>query len=504
MSSIQFRSRIKPAINYTPKLNDFGVCCSDDGTYSSKVFIECFNEGGHFLPLDPNAIPQETTPCPIVDSELGCCCSCSYVTPSDLSSVPVWDDTTNLNHPYLSSGTRSNVSRCECERKGGKWTAGACPNLTTSNWQNICVKDITENSKQYRVDVRTPRRCFHLGIDSNTGWPAGISCANVCTEYDCSLLNTDAYPSIFGEPNDVCSDGDCASSGFKSIFATKTELYEGFDIGSCYTLEDNDGVLEYECALSPKSLCDGYWVKELDQENPYCTSTHQPTDPVSLNGAYDVQRMSLSSFNALGLSYGDEFQGGIYIGIFKPSPLNARSSDVYGNITFGEPKLGRFTADSVGGTDKQWALIVDETAYSVPFLLEKETDDYFSTSLWDGYYNTYGNNTSFLGIQTALTNTVRYNTRKGFIDYYLPSIYELYFYSAYLYNRGITTRGNLLSSSVFNSKYINAATSKSRIYNSGHVYGQLINSEYDMNFKTALFNKRNKETVYFFRRIVLT
>jgi len=500
MSSIQFRSRIKPAINYTPKLNDFGVCCSDDGTYSNKVFIECFNEGGHFLPIDPNTIPDNATPCPIIDSELGCCCSCAYVTPGELSSVPNYNDTGNPNYPYLASGVRSNVSRCECERKGGKWTAGACPDLTSDNWQNLCLRTIEGTN----VDVRTPRRCCHLGYDSDTGWPVGLTCSDVCTAYDCSLLSTDAYPSIFGGVGEKCTDTSCAQHLTMSILATKTELYEGFDIGSCYTLEDNDGVLEYECALSPKALCDGYWVKELDQENPYCTSTHQPSDPVSLNGAYDVQRMSLASFNALGVTTGDEFQGGIYIGIFKPSPLNSRSSDVYGNLNFGEPKLGRFTADSIGGTDKQWALIVDETAYSVPFLLEKETDDYFNTSLWDGYYNTYGNNTTFLGIQTALTNTVRYRNRKGFIDYYLPSIYELYFYSAYLYNKGVTTRGNLISSSVYNSKYINPSTSKSKIYNSGHVYGQLINSEYAVNYKTALFNKRNKETVYFFRRIILT
>lgn len=214
--------------------------------------------------------------------------------------------------------------------------------------------------------------------------------------------------------------------------------------------------------------------------------------------------MSLADFNALGLTSGDEFQGGKYIGIYKPSTLSGKSSQVYGNLNFGNPQLHRFVADSVGGTDTQWAIIVDETSYPVPFYLETEKLIDYKTSLWDGYYNTYGNNSTFYGIDSALTNTIRNNIRKGFIDFYLPSIYELYFYSAYLYNKGLTTRGNMLSSSMFSTKYLNSTSSKTKLYNDAFVYTQLVNSEYTTNFKTALVNVKNIEMAYFFRKIVLT
>ena len=73
MSSIQFRSRIKPAINYNLKLNDFGVCCDSNKDKTRKTFLECFNEGGYFIPNGD----IETTTCPDIDLEKGCCCSCS-------------------------------------------------------------------------------------------------------------------------------------------------------------------------------------------------------------------------------------------------------------------------------------------------------------------------------------------------------------------------------------------------------------------------------------------
>ena len=151
----------------------------------------------------------------------------------------------------------------------------------------------------------------------------------------------------------------------------------------------------------------------------------------------------------------------------------------------------------------QWALIVNETKYNIPFLLSDEKDTDYNTSLWDGYYNTYGNSSNFQGIKSALTNTIRYQPRNGFIDYYIPSIYELNFYAAYLRNKGITDVGNLISSSIFNTKYI-SNTSKTVLNNFTFVYGQAIKSSYDVNYRNILINKRHKETILFFRRILLT
>jgi len=485
MSSVQFRSRIKPAFDYSETLNSYGVCCGTTGDNKTvRSFAECFNEGGHFVPVPDGNI--DNVRCPDSDTRLGCCCACSYVTPGELDDV---------SSTYISSGTRSQISRCECNRLGGHWTEtsdGNCPTLSTSNLTSLCGSP----------DVRTPKSCCHLEFDTNTGWPTNITCTNVCLSGDCAERGTDVYPSVFG--TDTCATTNCPSSTYYSYIATKSTLYEDFPMGSCYTLVDNEGTLEYSCALTPESLCEGYWVIEQDEDNAFCTSAYQPNNPQKVSGKYQVQSMDLTTFNDLGLTAGDEYQGGIYIGIFKPYPLNPVSSEVYGNLSFGDPVLSSFNADSVGGTDSQWAIIVDPLIYSVPFLQKNEIDIDYTTSLWDGYYNTYGDSSGFNGIVSSLTNTIKYTDRGGFIDYYLPSIYELYFYAAYLQRNSVTKIGNVFSSSIFNTKYLNQTTYKSKINGNSFLYGIGINDNYSVNYKTLLVDKKNTETALFFRRIVLT
>jgi hypothetical protein len=502
--TIQFRSRIKPAIDYSSILNSYGVCCGITGsTGPLKSFIECFNEGGHFVPIK-NEDPTSAL-CPDVDIRRGCCCSCSYVTPGELSQIPTYS-TPFTGIPYLSSGTRSNVSKCECDRIGGKWTEGECPSLTSSNWQSICVNE--------NQDARSPRACCHLGFDEDTGWPTEIICTDVCTSVDCANLGTDVYPSVFTEDKRCgippLNLGDppvqCQDSEYVTRMALSTRLYQGFEMGSCYELELNaENTYEYTCSITPESICTGYWIVEQDENNPYCTSSYQPENPVKSNNRYLQQTMSLSDFSVFGLTSGDEFQGGIYIGIFKPSPLNGESSTVRGNINFGNPSSYKFTGDTIGGTFSQWAIIVDSVEYTVPFLNADERDISYNTSLWDGYYNTYGDNNGFYGIQTALTKTIANKPRKGFLDYYLPSIYELSFYCQYLYSKNQSLSANLISSSIFNSKYLNSSTSKNKINNKTFVYGHSLSPDLGTNnYKNVLIYKKNTETALFFRRIILT
>jgi len=497
--TLQFRSRIKPAIDYSNILNAYGVCCGITGaTGSPKSFIECFNEGGHFIPTKGES--RENLVCPDVDTKRGCCCSCSYVT-DPLSSIPTYSQ--NMANPYLGSGTRSNVTKCECNRIGGKWTEGSCPELTNTNWQTYCVSN--------NQDIRTPRACCHLEFDEDTGWPTNVICKDVCTSADCAALSTDVYPSVFTDDkrcgNPPLKSGDstvtCASSEYLTRMALSSNLYQGFEMGSCYTLELVDGTYEYTCTISPREICNGYWVPEQDEDQPYCNSSLKPTNPVKTNNRYQPQQMPLSTFEDLGLEVGDEYQGGIYIGIYKPSPKNGRSSIVRGNINFGSSSSGRFVSDSIGGDYSQWALIVNEIKYSVPFLLEEEIDADFKTSLWDGYYNTYGDGNTFVGLNTALANTIKNTPRNGFIDYYLPSIYELNFYAEYLFGKSQLIYANLISSSIFNTKYLNPKTNKSKLQNKSFVYGLNPTNINSVDYRNILINKRNIETALFFRRIVL-
>ena len=506
MSSLQFRSRIKPAFNYSDTLNSYGVCCGTTGNNKTiKSFTECFNEGGHFIPVmggNPDSVS-----CPDSDTRLGCCCACAFVNSGELSQIPPVDPATgNVANPYLTSGTQDNISRCDCERRGGKWTEGSCPSALSSNsssadyWKTYCVKGLT-------TDVRAARSCCHMDFDDN-GWPTGIICEDVCTSSDCGDLGNETYPAVYGSSRcsaPLVNGGsitNCMSGFVPSVISTRSTVYEGFTLGACYTLGLSGDSLVYDCAVTPEALCSGYWVEQLDQTNSFCTSTYQPTNPQKVDGKYSPQIMSRTNFDALGLTAGDSFQGGVYIGIFS-SPQDSKTSVGYGNIDFGQPTLTKFYADTTGSTYAQWAVIVNETRYQVPFLKENETDISYNTSQWDGYYNTYGDGTSFQGIQTALMNSLRYQDRGGFIDYYLPSIYELFFYSAYLYNNNVEDLGVLLSSSQFNTKYISNGN-KSLIGTNYFVYGQSILKDSTMNYQTVLVNTKNIQTAIFFRRIVLT
>lgn len=499
--SIQFRSRIKSAIDYSNELNSYGVCCDITGNKSYKSFYECFTEGGHYVA----GLSLEAVTCPDIDTQLGCCCSCSYVQSGGFELMEPYPP----ENPYLGSGLKNNVSKCECNRLGGKWTSGICPELSSSNLSNLCVSNVNGTN----IDVRYPRSCCHLGFDPNTGWPDLVQCSDVCNSSDCAALSTPEYPSVYNSDircnipltTSNATIASCNSSPLL-LMATSSNLYDGtnLSVGSCYTLEENEnGDLQYNCQLSPEILCNEYWVAPQDSDETYCDNKFAPTNPTKIDGKYSVQTITEANFNALGLTPGDEYQGGIYIGIFKPSKLNSTSSEIYGNINFGDPKLGTFTSDDIGGTNSKWAIIVDETEYKIPFLSTLEPDISYSTSLWDGYYNTYGANSLFSGIESNLMNTIKYANRKGFIDYYLPSIYELYFYSAYLNSNGFYTKGNILSSSMFNFKYTNIGKVKNKINNKEFLYSQIIDSLSNDNYKTVLVDKYSKQTALFFRRIVI-
>jgi len=504
--SIQFRSRITPAIDYSTILTNYGWCCSttQPGLPIQKTYVECITEGGYFM---QGASGQQVV-CPDADTELGCCCACSYVDPNDYDQIEAYPPTT----PYLSSGTRSQTTRCECNRLGGIWSPtsdGNCEALTSSNWETFCVRPDATNPT-VNIDVRSPRSCCHLVFDTVTGFPTGVSCKDVCTSGDCALLSTETYPSVF-DSTKRCSvalnsahqnTANCASPT-NLAFLANAPMYQDFDMGSCYTLEDINGTLEYTCQITPQSLCSGHWIIQQDSDNAFCLNALQPTNPVKSNNVYQPQTMNLEDFNALGLTAGDEYLGGIYIGTFN-SGLDGRSSIVYGNLSFGTPTETRFVNDQNGGTASTWALIVDPTPYTVSFLLSDEIDADCATSLWDGYYNIYGNGSQFDGIKTALATTIKYTDRNAFIDYYLPSIYELQFYAHYLNRNNIKTIGNLISSSIFNTKYLNNRSSRAKINGNSFVYGLGINENYSVNYKTLLIDKKTTETALFFRRIILT
>lgn len=531
--SIQFRSRIKPAFNYSDTLNSYGYCCDSKNPSipKRKSFLECFNEGGYFIATKDNQVPT----CPNPEAELGCCCACTYVTFADRTSVPRYNSE-DLTNQYFASGIMSQVSKCSCDRIGGKWTAGPCPTqgLDAANLESLCVVD--------GKDVREPKSCCHLRFESDSGWPIGIGCTDVCSSFECAQLGTETYPSVYGESTTSTSTrctispiADCAGSDIIPRLASSTnnatpiieqnvgKLFRNvstrkyapgfnpykFNPGSCYQLTKTGSDYDkYDCSFKSQTDClNGWWVERQNNvENPYCKNYMEPTPPVKVNGFYDVQRMSVSSFEALGVTAGDRFQGGIYIGIFE-TPHSGSSSLVLGDLSFGQPILSKFESDGIGSrTDTKWALIVENNLIYTPFINQGEEVVEYETSLYDGYYNTYGDNSSFRGIQTALTNTIRYNLRNGFIDYYIPSILELNFYAAYLQKINLSyDLGFLVSSSYFNTKYLGSSIKTSKFANNASFnYAQAISSLSRTKYSNVLVDKNTFQNIMLFRRIVLT
>lgn len=512
--SVQFRSRIKSVIDYSKVLNGVGVCCDKNGNKTLKAFYDCYNDGGNYI---PGQFVDEIT-CPPADIQRGCCCACAFV--DDLSQLPYpWNfiNSAPEGTPYYGSGVYCGITKCECERLNGKFIDSQAQSIEL-NAENIvvnCYKPAPEFGDNLLIDARYPRSCCHIERDPVTGWPTNVVCTNVCTKNTCSDLGTIENPAVYNTKT-VCGNSfyiidstgpagqqNCSINNKISQMINKTVEVSEERFGSCYELirSEETNQLEYSCEIKQKSSCDGYWK---EKEILYCKDKYTPQNPIKIGNNYEVQKLTQSQFDNLNLRVGDEFQGGKFIGVYEPgSPVNTQGSPLFGNVNFGDPEIFIPSEVGIGGQHKKWALIVDETQYNVSFLDIDENDLYYETSLWDGYYNTYGN-FAFGGIRSKLLNSIRYKNRNGFIDYYLPSIYELYFYWKYLIENNDKPYQNIsyITSSIFNTNQISKKVNKTIINNKGMIYCGTMLLPWHL-FKTILVEKTKKESAIFFRKIVI-
>lgn len=170
--TLQFRSRITSAIDYTKELTSYGVCCEHDMSptapndptpkntfkqYKSTA-NKCYSDQNSesyitrtFYPnVDLGQISCETA------ADLGCCCSCRHAkqsNPNDyrefledsnllpFDTVKGEDKKCDINeydieialHPEV--GMRDGVPQCECARIGGVWKSGKCPRIEPTEEQ---------------------------------------------------------------------------------------------------------------------------------------------------------------------------------------------------------------------------------------------------------------------------------------------------------------------------------------------------------------------------------
>jgi len=131
---------------------------------------------------------------------------------------------------------------------------------------------------------------------------------------------------------------------------------------------------------------------------------------------------------------GKLFAGGIYIGTFKPGISQVLTSVETGSTG----RLKTCSADGPGDK-RSWAIILAPTDLGAEFGLDSMMYRYITasekipqtqTSLFDGLYNTYGNDKSVRQAKTSLMKQIKNYNLYGFKDWYLPSVEELGFVGA--------------------------------------------------------------------------
>lgn len=505
--TLQFRSRIKSKFDYGAQLKTAGKCCFD-GLYESLTFLECFKRGGQFF-QDPDA------PCPS-PSDKGYCCACSYLTNEQradvIANLPYSIDSTFFQNNF---GIQSNVTKCECDRIGGNWHANTLD-------YTLCKKEVQIDGTNKNIDVRIPMACCSLLLQDNV--PIGVTCQNVCGPRACSNLaiadsggSDTFYDTVYTE-NKTCgvpivsgvAGVECSTSAFTTRMASFTPAFANDSYGPCYSLNDNGTDYSYDCTLTTEFQCDGYWIDPaIDGETvTYCGHRFEPVTPTLSNNYVNTIEYTQAEFNSLGLQIGDEFQGGIYIGTFKPLKPNATNpSKVYGSMNFGTPQ-----SIYVNVTDEseyvKWAVIVNKSFLTTTLLTSNDVNITINTSYYDGYMNAYGSATSSPRLNSVTLNTIAGNIRNGFIDYYVPSIIEMMYFGEQIINNPqlldiFDINGLFCSTSFLTDEYISTNPNGTSTFNGNNLLYSY-NFSSGQNFgKSAVVGINNDVKLMLFRRIAI-
>lgn len=506
--TLQFRSRIKSLYDFGNELKKEGKCCFANGTSQALTFLECFQRNGNFF-QNPNAT------CP-VGSDLGYCCACSNMTEQQkqlvIDNLPF-----TSNSPFFldtSFGVQSSVTKCECDRLGGLWS--------TTLSSTMCQKQVTIDGVQKTTDARIPNACCSLVLQN--GFPVGVTCQNVCGARKCADLaieesgSGDPFVDTVFTENKTCVKNIitgvapvvCGTSPVTSRMTTATDAFSSESFGPCFELSEDAGTYSYSCSLKPSFLCDGYWIDPATVNDvvAYCDHSHAPKTPEKTFGYMNPIKYTQQEFDALGLSPGDEFQGGVYIGIFKPNKPNATGTSlVYGALNFGTPQSGyvNVTDDS---SYKKWAIIVNKSSLLTSLFYLNELPTYTTSSYYDGYANCYGEPQVSAPLDSTTIRSITGKIRNAFADYYIPSIVELmYFAEQHRNNSSISdvfdTNGFYCSTTIFTDKYTAQTPTGQNMFNGANfLYG--INFSANENFgKSMLMGINTNVKLMLFRRIVI-
>lgn len=382
--SIQFRTRVRSTIDYGAELKKVGKCCFTNGTSAELTFLECFQQNGNFY-VDLNVVCE-------TGAVKGYCCACSYLTTQEkldfVNNLPY--STSNTFYTTSTAGILSDVTECECDRIGGLWSA-------INSASSLCQTTATINGANTPIDIRVPQAC--CSFVSQDGVPSGLTCNNVCNARECANRviadagATDVYLDSTFKANSVCGKSfvtgvdpaTCASPVTISRMLIGNDVFENDDLGPCFVLTESNNTFTYECDVKAKPFCSGYFIESTDGN--FCKHKFAPKTPVRTDGIVQPITYTQQEFNALGLTYGDEFQGGIYIGVFKPKKYNTTDySLVYGSLNFTTPE--QTIVDVYEESPySQWAVILNKTYLTSYIFSDPIINQNYDSTYYNGYYN---------------------------------------------------------------------------------------------------------------------
>lgn len=512
--TFQFRTRTRSIYDYGKDLKTVGKCCFSDGTSGNYTFVECFQKNGNFFPDETIACPQE--------SVKGYCCSCLYTSEAIRNIfISTINSGNGIDHSsfQITDGIVENVTKCECDRIGGNW-AETLPTPSHS----LCKKNALVNGSNIPVDVRLPSACCYPFYGGLT-FVNGITCTNVCNARQCANLASveggggDVYmDSVFNQYklcnktfNNSGTPFQCSTQNTLSQMLQGSQIFADQEFGACYSLTSNNNIFEYSCSVTTNFSCDGYWIPPDSEtgEISFCNHKFSPKTPIKSFDRINSIKYTEAEFESIGLNIGDEFQGGIYVGIFKPAKTNTTSaSSVYGSLNFATP-VSRIIGVSDESPYDKWAIIVNKNSIIANlFNVEEVTNPVVNfTSYYDGYMNIHGENIITPGLNTNTTNSIKGQNRNGFIDYYIPSIVEMMFFAEQFKNNLILQNtfnftNNYFSSTIFTDKYSTQNPSNQNNFDGKRfIYG--INFAQENYGKSVITNINTIVAMMLFRRIVI-